>query len=460
MITTVAASMMHDELGLARRAAVALALVIGCGPTTSLDEAGPSASSSGTSALASSGSAGLTGSAEGETPPDLLRADLPPLPPTDGQCPPGCAIDLPLVWAWDDEPSRDARLSAMIRAHDGSWFLATQREGQSWITQLDPQGALVRSEPIWLGCDCEIIDLALYPSGEIGVLGEGFFDGFYSVLTLGRFHEDPTPLFEQTWDIIDGIPSRPGRVGALLISSNDSATVVVTESRIDADGLARDSLDLFRYQYGVLKYVRRLDAQIAAAPPRRPTGIVLPSGALAVTLTGAGGMGVDDYVVWTDVNGWFSVAIQSLPGMGDGIAVDPSGVLVVGGHSLDSRGQLSVQATAMTPMQPPPWQFAVDVPTTTTSAPVMAMDAHGSTYLAVRTTAGTPEEPTEAAVALTKLTSEGTLAWTTTLPLAVELSRVPLALSLTLDDEPDVVLAGFVDGRLHLEQREQRCECS
>lgn len=449
--------------------AVGLGLAHGCGAPASLDAIGPSPSSSGTSPAALTGTTTGTSADDsasaGDAPPDVHSADLPELPPPPGECPLECTIELPLVWAWDDEtrappdppdPVIGGRLCAMVQAQDGSWIVATQRDGQPWLTRIDPQGALLSSTPAWLGCDCEIVDLALYPSGEIAVLGEGTFDDFYVVLTLARVEPSTMTLFAQTWDIIDGTSDRPARVGSVVPIDDEYVTVVVTESSVNGEGTALDSIRLFIYQYGNLDNLIWIDTQLAIGPPRRPQGILSPSGDLVITIPGAGGMGMDDYVAWIDPVTSFPLAIQSLPGQADAMAVDPSGALVVAGHALPSPESLELQATRLPRLLPPAWQFSTDAPSPGTSLPVLAVDALGHPYLAARTTAG---DPADASVMLVRLSTEGTPTWSTTLPLPVEASPSPLALAITDDPDPDLVIAAFVDGHLHLERREQACAC-
>jgi hypothetical protein len=457
-------AMAHHEPGERRLAAIAWALGVGlagCRDPVSLDERDPAATSTtGSTGASSHGSIDGSSSSGSSVPPDVPLGDLPGPPVVPGACPEGCVVDLPLAWAWDDElrpPPVERRLAAMVRTLDGAFVVADDRDGESWLTQVDRDGALVWSMPAQLSFDCEIVDMVVHPSGVISVIAEGF-DGAFPLLVLAVLFTDSENLVELSGLYLAGTEDRPGQVGSLIPIDGFSqydVVVLVRETVPARDGLEFDLIKALYFTSGFLKNSSVIDMQLASAPPWRPSGTRLPSGEIAMTLPGSEGTG--DYMAWLDAPSLFPLGTEALPGPADVVTSTPTGAVVVAGHT-PSRASLELQAMQLPRLQPPAWLFSAGVPTTTASAPVLAVDTLGSAYLAVRTTAGTPDAPGEAAVALLRVAADGTPVWSTTLPLAAEASPAPVALSLAADDQ-SLVLAAIVDGSLHLEQHEQGCRC-
>jgi hypothetical protein len=469
---------MRDEPGEPRLAALAralgLVLATGCGPTQSLDAIGPATSSgAGTTGSSTHGSADTSTAGEDAPPPDVPATDLPAPPLAPGECPAGCVVDLPLAWAWDEEPRPPAeppdpsavpRLSAMIRALDGSLVVATRRNDEPWLTQVDRDGGLVASMPLPLQFECEIVDMTLYPSGKLILLAECVLQE-YQVLEVIRFDLGAWFLESEAWNLIAGTEDRPARTGSVMPLSEelDEVAVLVVESAVTPEGLDQDAIQIFYYANGGFYDYRLLDTQLAHAPPRRPKSALLPTGEIVMTVSGLG-TDMGDYAVWLAPDSLLPLTSGLLRGPADALAVGPDGKVVVAGHAalpsppLPLPAQVVLQATGLPRTQPPTWESDVYVLGTTVSGPVVAMDALGHAYLAMRTTAGAPHDLGAAAVALVRLAADGTPVWSTTLPLASDATPLPIGLSLADDDE-SLVLATIVDGHLHLEQREQGCRC-
>lgn len=466
---------MRDEPGGPRLAAIAralgLVLAAGCGPPLSLDASGTTGSSATGSTGASTHGSADTAAEDDAPPPDVPTMDVPEprLPP--GECPAGCAVELRLAWAWDEErrppgdppvppvPGAEERLSAMIRALDGSFVVATQRDGGPWLTRVDRDGGLVWSVPLPLEFGSEIVDLALHPSGKLAVLAEGIINA-YQLLVLARVDPSTPSIETQGVSIINGTENRPARAGSVMPLNEEQGetAVLVVESGVTIDGAEQDAIRILYYYGSRIVAYRTIDTQLASAPPRRPKGALLTTGEIMITIPGTAGAGTDEYVVWLDPVSLYPLESEPLPGPADAVAVGPDGALVVAGHTARSPAQGVLQAMGLPRKQPPAWLYSADVPTTTPSSPVVAVDARGHAYVALRTTAGTPDAPGEAAVALMRLAADGTPLWSTTLPLASDPSAKPITLSLA-DDDVGLVLAAIVDGHLHLERREQGCRC-
>jgi hypothetical protein len=438
--------------------ALSLLLAGGCG-SVSLDASSPSGTGSSTGGVTSTPtSTDGTGSSGAEPPPDLPMADVPePSRPPVGTCPAECAVDLPLVWAYDEDwrPPLDGdggHLATMARAPDGSLVVAGSRDGQPWLTRLLDDGTPQWTTPIELSCDCEIVDLAFTPLGLLFLLGQGSYLNGAQLLVVGCFElgNDTASPHWIAWDVLYGTPSRPGRVGSVLPLGESTVALPVIESGLGGGELDKDWFEILYYSDAQLESLWLVDTQLASGPPRRPRGAVLSDGRLATALAGSTAKG--DYVVWLDPWSSFALAVEPLPGPIDAMVGGPDATLVVAGARALSPGQTALAAAGLPALDPPAWQLATDVATTPTDAPALAVDAQGGTYLALRTTVGAPDDPTSE-VSLWRLAPDGTPLWSTTLPLTAS-ERVALAIA-----DHDLVLAAIVDGHLHVERREQGCRC-
>lgn len=448
-------------------AAASLTGALACGPTVSLDEREPVASSSG--AMSSSGSSthassdGADSTTQGPAPE--VPPDLPPVP-LPGECPPGCTVDLPVTWTWEDEarpPSGGGEapqgrwLSAAVAPLDGGWIVADQRGGQAWLTRVDPSGALEWSVPLELECDCEVVDLALYPSGALAVLGQGLLDDFYTIFGVGRFDLDAVSLEWMSWEFLGNNGTQRPRIGSLIPIDDVHAALLLIETQDTGPKGVLDLIELFYYETDYITDYRLIDVQLAGTEPtRRPLGALLPGGEIAMSIPD-GPSGSSGYVAWLDAVDLLPFAAEGVPGGSEVVALGPGSELVVASHTVVSPEQVVVEASSLRRAQPPAWSYSAGVPTTSASEPDLAVDELGSAVIALRITAGTVDDPRDTAVRLTRLAPDGAEVWTTSLPLAVGPSPRPLALELTDDD--GLLLAGIVGDRLHLERREQACRC-
>jgi uncharacterized protein YceK len=435
---------------------LAVVLASGCGTAVSLDAASASAEASTTGAAAATGDATASGT-EAQR-PDFPLPDVPAPPPA--ACPAPCAVALPLVWAWDEDPPHgvlERRLVAMARAPDGMLVLAEVRDGESWLTGVDRDGARQWSKRLSFGCVCELVDLAFDAGGSLVVIAEGLWPVVRPVMVYAYALEPEGPA--ERWNLLDfvrGTPTRNGRTGTVVPLGSDALALPVVEVGLGAHEPDREWVSLRYYHTEIHTEfsVAFIDTQLAIDPRWRPRAAAPPGGRVGVTLPGPATTG--DYVAWVESEAVSSV--QSAPGAIDAMAAGPDGRLVVAGSRRRSHAQLELQIAGLDPTGPLPWQHAAEVPSTTFGAPVLAMDAHGTATVALRTTAGPPDDPHETAVALWRITADGAPLWSTSVPLPVGRAPEPLALVLA-DDDHDLVLAALVDGRLHLERRTQGCSC-
>lgn len=443
--------------GTAAARALAVLLASGCGSPVSLDASAPTSTEASTTAAlpsTSSGEPGSSGSAA--PPPDVPIPDVPGLPP--GACPAECAVELPLVWAWDEDPPHGAterRLVGMARAPNGTLVVAETRGDQSWLTGLDRDGVHLWTQRMTFGCVCQITDVAFDVGGELLVMVESGPSTVRPVMVYGYFMGADGPIENWSfWDVVRGTPERSGRTGMMSALGFDEIMLSVVEVGLVENRPDKEWIALRSYTQRGSQWLVIVDTQIGFDPRWQPRSAVLQSGQTAVTLPGVGSEG--DYVVWVEVG--FVTDSQRTPGPIDAMAASPDGSIVVAGTRLQSPGQLELHVAAVEPTGPLPWQLAVGVPSTTTRAPMVAVDALGAATVALRTTSGPPDAPDQTAVALWRIAADGTLLWSTSLPLPAAGSPSPVELVLA-DDEQDLVLAALVDGRLHVEHREQGCAC-
>lgn len=450
--------------------ASALGLASGCGSTTSLDLGAPPSTSTSTTDAPSTGtptSADASTTSGSDTPSDVPVADLPDLPPP-GSCPAACEVELPLVWSWEDEPLLEPppdppdltdppgrRLSAMTWAPDGTLLVADLRNGEPWLTRSTRDGALVWSLPFHFECDCEIVELGFSTSGQLVVLGEGVADWgptWFEVAGYFLSLDDIDFLWRQGVPLY-GSPERPGRVGSLVPLGDDFIAVLVVETGLDGDVIEKDWYEVRSFAAGSAQDLWQVDTQLATAPPRPPRGIALPRGEMAMSVQGSVSQG--DYVVWA--RGWYDVAAASeLAGPVDAMAAGLEASIVTAGIDRTAPRGPVLHIASLPHEEPPAWIQALDVPAAGVGAPALAVDGAGSAYVALRTM---PDASDDAALTIMRFAPDGTPVWTTSLPLPVSEAPIPIALSLAADDDQDLVLAAIVDGRLHLERREQGCRC-
>lgn len=440
--------------------ASALGLASGCGSPTSLDLGAPPSTSTSTTDASSTGtptSADATTATTGSDAPSDVPADLPDLP-LPGSCPAACEVELPLVWSWEDDPTdtQGRRLSAMTWAPDGTLLVADRRNGEPWLTRSTRDGALVWSLPFHFDCDCEIVELGFSTSGQLLVLGEGLADWGPTWFELSGYflrRDDIDFLWRQGVPLY-GSPERPGRVGSLVPLGDDFIAVLVVESGLDGDVIEKDWYEIRSFAAGSAQDLWQVDTQLATAPPRRPRGIALPRGEMAMSVQGSVSQG--DYVVWA--RGWYDVeAASELAGPVDAMAASLEASIVTAGIDRTAPRGPVLHVASLPHEEPPAWIQAIDVPAPGVGAPALAVDGAGSAYVALRTMPDTSDD--DPALLLLRFAPDGTPVWTTSLPLPVSEAPIPVALSLADDDDQDLVLAAIVDGRLHLERREQGCRC-
>lgn len=432
--------------------ALALALASGCGSARSLDEL-PAAGSTSTSDASTTAPHDADASTDAPEPPPVDDLPGPVRPPPS--CPDACALELPLVWSWEEpEPSGTVtrRLSAMERSPHGTLLVAEYRNGLTVLTHVLPDASSSWTDALYLSCDCEVVDMAVTEHDELWVLGEEPLENGSVVSALGSYWlpEEGSILTNWlTWDVVYGQPERSSRVGSVLPIAFDAALVLEVEVSLSTPTSLRDVYQLAWFEAGSMLTTWVVDTQPATDPPAHSRGVPLPDGRIAMMLAGAGGTGPSGYVVWIDPQSGVSSGVAALEAPADRLAAGPDGTVVAVGVDTTTRGVLGLHAAGLPHPDPPAWQATLDVATSTSSPPAVVVDSLGRTLVAVR--------ESEAAITVWRIEADGASASSTSLPIASTDEPKPVLLALTEDD--DLVLATLQEGRLHLERRAQACPC-
>lgn len=454
--------------------ALGLSLASGCGSTVSLDE--PSAQASGSSSTTATASTEAHATAAVDTGPASTGAPLPDVPAPDVPpsmppevCPAECTPELPLVWTWESEPLLERppddppdggtritgrELAGLARALDGSFVIGENRGPEPWLTRVGPDGFTQWSTEFDLACNCAMVEITLTPEGDLMVLGEGRYNSTLTYISVWHTWLGPDDVYPY-WlaqSVVWGSVERPARAGSLIPLGGETTAVMVAQSGFEDRALEKDWFEIHYFVSGVQDNAWLLDTQLATSPPRRPRGVASSPEELVATVPGGAGLG--DYVAWMPT--WSSdvTAIVPTPGPIDAIVATSDAGVVVAGIERPADASPMLRMAGLPHAEPPAWAHDVEVPADASGQPALALDESGSAYAAVRIVDAGTREP---AVWLARLHPDGTLAWSTTVPLPASESPTPVGLTLT--DGEDLVLAAVVDERLHLERREQGCRC-
>lgn len=442
-----------------RRAALVLALALGCGDA-SLDERPASPGDRETSTgdtLPTLDTGEPTSTGEASTGEPMVDDD-PRL------CAAECAVVLPPRWTYEATPPPLAAapgahvMPAMLRDADGTLTIAELADGTARLHRLDGEGRLQWNVPLPLPCDpCELTDVARHPSGDLLLSATGTnYGGQLRLIAMRYDAVRHAPVWEGGLPIepIDGLQARSGGIAAV---SDEVAAQLYMRGQIDFD-VQQHTLVVAYGPDGTLVEEETLmvDSASELRPPllARPT----PDGRVLVAVFAVAGdvpYGLTDRIappLWQ--LGGFAYPPTAL----DDVVLDARGHAIELGHTFDGTHAFLVLGERADVEQNPRWAASLSLPSTTASTAALALGPDGDVYAAVRTTQAASEtaEPL-AAVTMARWTSQGELRWQGTFLHAVAESFHPLGLAV--DDDEGLVLAAVVDGRLRVERRVQGCAC-
>lgn len=465
--------MAHDQrilrniAGLAGLAAAAGLLGPACGPGTSLDAQTPAGSSTtglttGDTALVDTSDSHRPDPADTSSGPDLPGPDLPdPDPP--GSCPADCELVLSEVWRWDEDPASvdpppaERRITELVRTLNDAIVIAEVRDGLPWLTRVSKSGTLLWSRSLQseFGClSCEITGMVATEDGKLLVAAGGEFGPSFPVVLIGKLELSRGNFEWSNWDFLSQFTVHSPRTGSLFVFDEVYSGVLVIESNYYGDPYTTEALELFLFETAFFSDRFFIDSQPYSEQPWRPLGRRTADGAIAVALTDTAGSQADGYLVWLDPIEKQPIEVELLPSPADDLVLGASYDALTVGHDAASTRQLSVYVSRAPSSLPLDWVHTQTVPTTSASAPALAVDGTGRPIVATRITGPDPED---AALSLSRLALDGIPEWTTTLPLATDASARPVR--LVVDSLDAIELVTLVDGRLHVEKRQQDCQC-
>lgn len=440
-----------------------------CGAPVSLDTRPASSSSTATSTTDGTDDGTSSGPGAMTSPPstDLLGADL-PAPGRPGTCSADCELTLNEAWSWEegpddlDPPPTERQISATIQASNDALVVAERHDGLPWLTRISDAGVVLFSRPIateldgcGFGTGCEITDLFITETNKLMVVAESNIAPEFSALQIGQFD-----LFQATFDwsnwfgLSSYLPDERPRVGSTFAIDSNRTGVLVVESNEFANPFTSEALELFIIEEAFNLTRVFIDSQPYTGSTWRPWGAMTDDGAIAVALTDTTGAQDDGYLVWLEPLDLQPVEVEPLPRPAD-IVMRGSGydVFTVG-HAAVSQQQVSAYVSRAQPGLPLDWVHTAALPSTSASAPALAIDSAGRAIMATRVT---DTEPEDTALMISRLDLDGTPEWTTTLPLAADASARPVFLDA--DSTDALTISTLVQGRLHVAKYQQDCQC-
>lgn len=451
--------------------------VVACGEPVSLDEARPSAAeTSGTAGSASSsgsGSGGSTHAAEADSGFDDPEPDLPGDSPA-GVCGSGCEVRLERGWAWRSEAPDGHRsewephaFSALASRVDGLFFVGEQRGDEAWVSSIDLDGSLLWSEPLSLFCNCEIIDLATSPWGDVVFTAQARSGEADPRMVIGRFEvwSALAPWFNfPSYTNYPNDTVRVPQIGSVIPLNGffggigGTATVAIIPDQDESPPVQENvALYVFDGFSGFIDAGSTIDSQ-PVTHSRRPLGVEVGDETVAVAYEAAEGSGEDAYAVWVQQGSWSPFEAQPLPGIPDDLAESRSSRLVVLSHRVREPGQLELHLELRAPDVPPAWHTVRVLDTELVAAPQLVAASSFGTLDGVAVVVPLLRErdgELERAVEVLAFDAEdGSMIWRETLPL-----RAESAVGVAAQEDGSLVLATTVGGRVVVQRWEVGCAC-
>lgn len=442
-----------------------LALAPGCGAPVSLDDP-PTSTEGPVTGLTLDSFDGTTDEADDTLDTSTASkldiaapSDLPhhPLPP--GVCPPDCQFELTLDWTYDGPagpaPEPEDRVLALVNEAGGT-ALAEQRQGAITVVMIDIFGRDQWTQPVTLPCDpCHLESLSWDTSTGLLLAGHGD-DGAGSTLAFVARVELLGPSI--SWTNAVPLQSGPGitpRAGPLVLLPGGLMTQPALEASAIPD---QEQLELIVYdgRTGALAYTDTIatGAATSSVTPRAAYG---SDGVIAVSRPLMDGPDPTGALLWIEVIGGTVLFEDPLPAPTLELARAAEDRIVALGQS-PMPGQATLHLHGSDPQQGLVWGTTYVQPTDSTPVPAMAV-GQGHTYVATRIATGAPGRESQTSIQLLRWSEEGELFWQVAIPVTTDGVDRPLGLQVQNSEDQELVLAAFVQGARHVEQRRQTCIC-
>lgn len=450
--------------------ALAPELATGCGSPVSLDETtegslGPTLGSGTVSTPSATGDAESGPLDEGASKLDIsVGFDIPPKPLPPGVCPPDCQFELSQGWTYDGPPGpalEAADRVLVIAGDDESIIVAEQRQGAITLALLDGSGQESWTLPLALPCDpCQVTALGRHPSGHLLLAGSGQGEGDSTVALVARVDLGEPEL---QWANAIPLPQSPEvvpRAGPLVALDGD----LLLQPALQAAALpGQEQLELLVYEgsTGSLAYTDTITTGMATDGATVPLAVDAGPGLIAVSrpVWGDDAITVEGELMWLQAVGGMLVLSESRPVPTIDLArATGERIVTLGQSQQDDQTTLHLHSGTLDAAT----QWSTTHQPQTDSAPLPAIATEqGDVYVATRLATGAPARETRTSIQLLRWSADGSLVWQVALPIPSDLVDRPLSLQLqpVPTSEPDLVLAGFVEGARHVERRGQECSC-
>lgn len=412
----------------------------GCGePTTSLD--------------APFGTTGAETTAEGSE--TTAATGEPAAGDEPIECAAACTEILTPTWTATG-PWGSTEVVEMLRDADGSLWLGTrQLDGRVGLVRISAAGELAWYANPGLTCErCELVDIALHPSGDVlmSAIGRGDLEPDQAV--LARYDVAAGAVaWVRTLAFHQGLGTSP-RLGELAMLHDDRFVAL----RVDGfeGGEALELLDVSAD--GTLRAPIFVGLQEGSGGSWPPLVVAAPTGEAVLAHT------------WWDAQAERMVPATSrivppqvtvsrvlLPLPLDDLAVDAVGHRFELARS-SGTDSITLVLTSRRSSDPERWSASLPLLSTSSTRAALAVGPDGSIYTAARITPrARPGGSYEVLLAVARWSTDGVLRWQAT--HALDLAGTWDPLEIVVDDEHGVLVGTVVQGRPLVVRYEQACAC-
>jgi hypothetical protein len=414
---------------------------LGCGgPTTSLDD--PHGTAGAETRVATTEASETTGE--------------PPASDAPVVCDAACTAILTRTWAVAGPWGSTDVVEMLREADDGSLWLGTrQLDGRVGLMRVSAAGALAWYANPGLTCErCELVDIALHPSGDVLLSAIGREDLAPDQAVVARY--DPSAgevVWVRTLALRQGEGTRP-RLGELAVLHEDRIVVL----RVDGTSTG-ERLELLDVSAdGTFRSPIRVRLQSGTGDAWHPLVAAAPTG--EAVLAHAWWDAVEDRVTAATtrvVPPRLTLSRVPLPLHLDDLAVDALGQRFELAHARGSES-ITLVLTSRLGSDPERWRASLPLLSTSSTRAALALGPDGSVYAAARTTPRAPPgRPYEELLAVARWSADGTLRWQATHPMDLADSLDPL--ELAIDDAHGLLVGTVARGQPTVVRYEPGCAC-